>query len=178
MKRTDYLDVTRELAHALGMNYVFGVEFVEVDPLDDLGVEKVQLDDPALAKQMQEDLKPDPARYLGLHGNAILSRYPIQNAQIFRLPVCHDWYETEKLAISKLEQGKRFAADKIFLARIEQRSARRRPHGSDRRPRDSRFANACGHSGERASGEQMPAGMPDEANGRAAHSTEASLNIQ
>jgi endonuclease/exonuclease/phosphatase family metal-dependent hydrolase len=119
MKRTDYLDVTRELAHALGMNYVFGVEFVEVDRLDDLGVERVQLDNPALAKKMQEELKPDPFRYLGLHGNAILSRYPIQNARIVRLPVCHDWYETEKLAISKLEQGKRFAADKIFLARIE-----------------------------------------------------------
>jgi endonuclease/exonuclease/phosphatase family metal-dependent hydrolase len=119
MKRTDYLDVTRELARVLGMNYVFGVEFVEVDRLDDLGVEKVQLDDPALAKQMQEELKPDPARYLGLHGNTILSRYPIQNARLFRLPVCHDWYGTEKVAISKLEQGKRFAADKIFLARIE-----------------------------------------------------------
>ena len=77
MKRTDYLDVTSELAHALGMNYVFGVEFVEVDRLDDLGVEKVQLEDPALAKQMQQDLKPDPSRCLGLHGNAILSRYPI-----------------------------------------------------------------------------------------------------
>ncbi len=119
MKRTDYLDVTRELAHALGMNYVFGVEFVEVDRLDDLGIEKVQLEDPALAKQMQEELKPDPSRYLGLHGNAILSRYPIQNARIIRLPVCHDWYATEKVAISRLEQGKRFAADKIFLARIE-----------------------------------------------------------
>ncbi len=118
MKRTDYLDVTRELAHALRMNYVFGVEFVEVDRLDDVGVDQVQLDDPALAKQIQEELKPDPSRYLGLHGNAILSRYPIQNARIFRLPVCHDWYGTEKLAISKLEQGKRFAADKIFLARI------------------------------------------------------------
>lgn len=81
MKRTDYLDVTRELARALGMNYVFGVEFVEVDRLDDLGVEKVQLDDPALAEQMQEELKPDPSRYLGLHGNAILSRYPMQNAR-------------------------------------------------------------------------------------------------
>jgi len=31
MKRTDYRDVTRDLAHVLGMNYVFGVEFIEVD---------------------------------------------------------------------------------------------------------------------------------------------------
>jgi endonuclease/exonuclease/phosphatase family metal-dependent hydrolase len=119
MKRTDYRDVARELAHALGMNYVFGVEFVEVDRLDDLGLEKVELEDPALTQQMRDELKPDPARYLGLHGNAILSRYPIQNARIMRLPVCHDWYKAEKAGISKLEQGKRLAANKIFLERIE-----------------------------------------------------------
>ena len=58
-------------------------------------------------------------RYLGLHGSAILSRYPIQNARIFRLPVCHDWYNTEKAEISKLEKGKRLAANKVFLERIE-----------------------------------------------------------
>jgi endonuclease/exonuclease/phosphatase family metal-dependent hydrolase len=119
MKRTDYRDVTRDLAHALGMNYVFGVEFVEVDRLDDLGIDRVQLEDPALTEQMQEELKINPARYLGLHGNAILSRYPIQNARIFRLPPCHDWYKTEKAEISQLEKGKRLAANKIFLQRIE-----------------------------------------------------------
>ena len=119
MKRTDYRDVTRDLAHALGMNYVFGVEFVEVDRLDDLGLENIQLDDPALTQQIREELKPDPARYLGLHGNAILSRYPIQRARIVRLPICHDWYKTEKAAISKLEKGKRLAANKVFLERIE-----------------------------------------------------------
>ncbi len=119
MKRTDYRDVARDLAHALGMNYVFGVEFVEVDRLGDLGVEKVQLDDPALAHQMREELRPDPDRYLGLHGSAILSHYPIANARIFRLPVCHDWFGTERAEISKLEKGKRLAANKVFLERIE-----------------------------------------------------------
>jgi endonuclease/exonuclease/phosphatase family metal-dependent hydrolase len=119
MKRTDYRDVTRDLAHSLGMNYAFGVEFVEVDRLDDLGLEKIQLEDPALTQQIREELKPDPARYLGLHGNAILSRYPIERARIARLPVCHDWYKTEKAAISKLEKGKRLAANKVFLERIE-----------------------------------------------------------
>jgi endonuclease/exonuclease/phosphatase family metal-dependent hydrolase len=119
MKRTDYRDVTRELAHALGMNYAFGVEFVEVDRLDDLGLEKIQLEDPDLTQKMREELRPDPARYLGLHGNAILSRYPIRNARIVRLPICHDWYKTEKAAISQLEQGKRLASNKVFLARIE-----------------------------------------------------------
>ena len=119
MKRTDYRDVARDLAQALGMNYAFGVEFVEVDRLDNLGIEEVELDDPALTRQMRDELRPDPARYLGLHGNAILSRYPIANARISRLPVCHDWYNAEKTAISKLEKGKRLAANKIFLERME-----------------------------------------------------------
>jgi endonuclease/exonuclease/phosphatase family metal-dependent hydrolase len=119
VKRTDYRDVARDLAQALGMNYAFGVEFVEVDRLDDLGLEEVQLDDPALAQRMQEELRPNPDRYLGLHGSAILSRYPIENARIFRLPVCHDWYKTEKAAISQLEKGRRFAANTLFLERIE-----------------------------------------------------------
>jgi hypothetical protein len=67
------------------------VRFVEVDRLDDLGLQQVELDDPALTQQMRKELRPDPARYLGLHGSAILSRYPIQNTRILRFPVCHDW---------------------------------------------------------------------------------------
>ena len=119
MKRTDYRDIAKDLAHALGMNYVFGVEFVEVDRLDDLSLENFQLEDPALTEQMRAELRADPARYLGLHGSAILSRYPIRNARILRLPICHDWYGTEKAAISQLEKGKRLAANKVFLERIE-----------------------------------------------------------
>jgi endonuclease/exonuclease/phosphatase family metal-dependent hydrolase len=119
MTRTGYREVARDLAQALGMNYAFGVEFVEVDRLNDLGLEKVRLEDPALEQRMRQDLAPDPARYKGLEGNAILSRYPIEKARIFRLPVCHDWYHAEKAAISRLEKGKRGAAHKIFLERIE-----------------------------------------------------------
>ena len=81
MKRTDYRDVAKELARALGMNYTFGVEFVEVDRLVDLGLDSVKLEDPDQAQQMQEELRADPGRYLGLHGNAILSRYPIRARQ-------------------------------------------------------------------------------------------------
>src|SRR6185503_9312744 len=33
MKRTDYRNVAADLATALGMNYAYGVEFVEVDPI-------------------------------------------------------------------------------------------------------------------------------------------------
>jgi len=118
MKRTDYRDVAKELATALGMNYTYGVEFLEVDGLEDLGTESSNLEDPELAKKMDVDLKPEPAKYRGLHGNAILSRYPISDARIYKLPVCHDWYADEKKEISQLEKGKRLAANALFLERI------------------------------------------------------------
>ncbi len=119
MKRTDYRDVARDLAHALHMNYAFGVEFVEVDQLTDLGIEQVDLDAPDVTRKMRNELKPSPDRYRGLHGNAILSRYPLENVTIFRFPPCHDWYGTEKAEISRLEQGKRLASRKVFLERID-----------------------------------------------------------
>ncbi len=119
MKRTGYRDVAHDLAGALHMNYAYGVEFVEVDPLFDVGVEKVQLPDPEENQRLQVDLSVDQQRYRGLQGTAVLSRYPIVNARIFRLPSCYDWYEQEAKQISRLEKGKRWAAHKLFGERVE-----------------------------------------------------------
>jgi endonuclease/exonuclease/phosphatase family metal-dependent hydrolase len=119
MKRTEYRDVARELAAALHMNYAYGVEFVEVDPVFDLDTEQLHLTDAQQDRRLQEDLQVDRQRYHGLHGTAILSRYPIERARILRLPVCYDWYGKEYKAISKLEQGKRWSAHKLFRERVE-----------------------------------------------------------
>jgi hypothetical protein len=54
-----------------------------------------------------------------LHGTAILSRYPIRDARILRLPVCYDWYGKEAKEAAKLEKGRRWAADRLFKERIE-----------------------------------------------------------
>ncbi len=118
MKRTDYRDVARELAAALHMNYAYGVEFVEVDPVFDLDTEQLHLVHAQEDQRLQQDLQVDRQRYRGLHGTAILSRYPIEHARIVRLPVCYDWYEQEYKAISKLEQGKRWTAQKLFRERV------------------------------------------------------------
>jgi endonuclease/exonuclease/phosphatase family metal-dependent hydrolase len=118
MKRTDYRDVAGELAASLHMNYAYGVEFIEVDPIFDLGTEQIHLPDPQLDRQLQRDLQVDRGRYLGLHGTAILSRYPIRNPNIFRLPVCYDWYGQEVKGASKLEMGRRWSAHKLFRERI------------------------------------------------------------
>ena len=119
MKRTEYRDVARELAAVLHMNYAYGVEFVEVDPLFDLDTNQVHLTNPQQEQRLQQDLQVDRQRYHGLHGTAILSRYPIEHVRILRLPVCYDWYEREYKAISQLEQGRRWSAHKLFRERVE-----------------------------------------------------------
>jgi endonuclease/exonuclease/phosphatase family metal-dependent hydrolase len=119
MKRTEYRDIARDLAAALQMNYAYGVEFVEVDPVFDLNTEQVHLGDAQRDRRLQQDLQVDRQQYHGLHGTAILSRYPIERARILRLPVCYDWYATEYAAISKLERGRRWSAHKLFRERVE-----------------------------------------------------------
>jgi len=63
--RSGQRDTARELAERLGMNYVFGLEFIEL--------------------ANGEDAK-------GFHGNAIFSRFPIRRAEIVRLPEQYNWY--------------------------------------------------------------------------------------
>jgi len=115
--RSDYRDVARELAQALKMNYAYGVEFLEIDPLN-LGLEKVKLEDQAAQEDIQKSFDADKTRYLGMHGTAVLSRYPILKASIHSFTVCHDWYADEKKEISKLESGKRAGANLVFTERI------------------------------------------------------------
>ena len=123
MKRSDYHDVGRELAAALKMNYVFGVEFVELDPVM-LGVEKLQLKDADLAGRLQKELEADPEQLRALHGSAILSRYPIHDPRILRLPDCHDWFADESKPVPVIEKSKRFASNRVFLEELT--SERRR----------------------------------------------------
>ena len=117
MKRSEYRDVARELAAALHMNYAYAIEFVEVDPVT-LGIEVI--DETALENEM----KADPKRYKGLHGSAILSRYPLKNAKVLRLPVCHDWYAGEVKPVPKIEKLKRLGSEKAFLEAIAQERRR------------------------------------------------------
>ncbi len=117
MKRSQYRNVARDLAAVLHMNYGYAVEFVEVDPVT-LGIEVI--DQPAL----EDELKADPAKYKGLHGSAILSRYPIQNAHVLRLPVCHNWYAAESKPVPKVEKLKRLGSEKVFLEAIAQERRR------------------------------------------------------
>ena len=61
--RSGEKNTAEEVAKALGLSYVFGLEFIE-------------LKDAAL----------------GVHGNAVFSRWPIKWAEVFRLPEQYNWY--------------------------------------------------------------------------------------
>lgn len=117
MKRTDYRNEIVDLAKTLSMNYAYGVEFVEVDPIA-LGIEKfegVKNGDEELIR----DIKVDPAKYKGLHGTAILSRYRLENVQLRPLQFQgHDWYADEKKSVAPVEKGKRQIAEQVFLEKI------------------------------------------------------------
>jgi endonuclease/exonuclease/phosphatase family metal-dependent hydrolase len=107
VSRSGYRDVAAELASELRMNYAFGVEFVEVDP-HLLGLQASHAPGHPSRK----------TRFRGLQGNAVLSRYPILNAKVLRLPECHDWYGGEKQAIADLEKGRRWTVERVFEERI------------------------------------------------------------
>ena len=109
VNRTLFRNVADELAHALNMNYAYGVEFVEVDPVT-MGIDQQVIvrevqeayaephdDREAMIAHVREVMKPDPSRYRGMHGTAILSRYPLENVRLIPFQTQgHDWYKDEK----------------------------------------------------------------------------------
>jgi hypothetical protein len=70
MARTRNEHTTRLLAHALGMNYAWGLEFVEL----------------TRGNKGEQQATAGSADALGLHGNAILTRCRISNATVVRGP--------------------------------------------------------------------------------------------
>jgi len=69
-------------------------------------------------QRLQQDLQVDRQRYHGLHGTAILSRYPLENAHILRLPVCYDWYASEYRSDFETGTGQTLVAHKLFRERM------------------------------------------------------------
>ena len=108
VKRTEYREVIRELGKALNMNWAYGVEFLEIDPkqlgtdtFDDGETKDEQI-------QLQQVFTIDKDRLRALHGNAVLSRYPIRSARLIPFTLGYDWYKENK--IRPLEKAKRKAA--------------------------------------------------------------------
>jgi endonuclease/exonuclease/phosphatase family metal-dependent hydrolase len=118
LKRTNYRNVARDLALATHMNYAYAVEFVEVDPLT-LGTETLEGESGSDKAEIVKNNTVDKSRTLGLHGTAILSRFPLTNVRVIRFAnQGHDWYADEKKAVSKIDQAKRKGAGLVFSEKI------------------------------------------------------------
>jgi endonuclease/exonuclease/phosphatase family metal-dependent hydrolase len=140
MKRSGYADVIAELGNTLHMNWTWGAEFLEVDPvalgsehfdradfldadaatgapIDDGHISDTDLE--AEARDAQDQITVDATRSRNLHGNAILSRYPILSARVIPLQtVCWDWNAGERVAKSWIQAGKDVLAEKVFLEKM------------------------------------------------------------
>lgn len=124
LKRTDYRNVAADLATALRMNYAYGVEFVEVDPIA-IGTEEFEEVSTEDRAKLETQIAVDKSRYRGLHGSAILSRFPLENVRLQPFEnQPHDWYKEELESVRPLEAGKRKAGELVFREKI-QRQVRR-----------------------------------------------------
>ena len=111
VSRSGHIDAARMLARALGMNYAYGAQALEVDPVM-LGLEEPE--DPSLKPR-----RVDPARYKGVFGSAILSRYPIVHAELFQLETKpYDWYRDEQKRADLVEHGRRLGSEWVFWNKI------------------------------------------------------------
>jgi endonuclease/exonuclease/phosphatase family metal-dependent hydrolase len=114
MKRSDYRAVVKDLADALKMNWAYGVEFVEIDPKV-LGTQSfAEVENETERKELEELFSTDKARLLGLHGTAILSRYPLRDVKLIPFKYsAYDWYNGEK-KYGSVESGKRKGASLVL----------------------------------------------------------------
>jgi endonuclease/exonuclease/phosphatase family metal-dependent hydrolase len=81
MARSANIDVPLALSRAIDANAVFGTEYLE------------------LTKGTADELDLPGENSSALHGNAILSRYPILNPQLIRLPRCENNFESAERRI-------------------------------------------------------------------------------
>jgi endonuclease/exonuclease/phosphatase family metal-dependent hydrolase len=70
MARTGNLDIPREIAGALGMNFAYAVEFLSLEA-------------------GQKGNGP------GFHGNAVFSRFPLSGIKAVRLPIKYEWFHCQ-----------------------------------------------------------------------------------
>ncbi len=113
ISRSGYRDAARDLALALGMNYAYAPQQLEIDPVL-LGLESIP--DGRGGKVRHQ---PDESRYKGVFGIAVLSRYPIKSAQSFQLKTQpYDWHAGEKAGPDLAEGARRLATEIVFENQI------------------------------------------------------------
>jgi len=115
--RSGYINAASHLARALEMNYTYGLQHLEVDPvhlgLNDLKFPNRDIDYKAKALPLQSH------KYHGMFGVAILSRYPIKRVILSPLKnQSYDWYSQEAARTDLLEQSRRLGTQLLFKHRV------------------------------------------------------------
>jgi endonuclease/exonuclease/phosphatase family metal-dependent hydrolase len=116
IKRSGYLNAAAEMAKALGMNYAYAAQYLEVDPVT-LGMEELEFeaDDKVVEAEAREFFSVDPAQYKGAFGSAVLSHYPIKRVEIHPLKTQpYDWYWGEMQKVGITEKLRRVGTKSLF----------------------------------------------------------------
>ncbi|MEM7396865.1 MAG: endonuclease/exonuclease/phosphatase family protein, partial [Verrucomicrobiota bacterium] len=107
MPRSGYANSVEKMAEALGMNYAYSAQALELEPVV-TGVSKL------------DDKPVDPGAYKGIFGAGILTRFPIKKVEAFQLRhQPYDWYEEEKADLEWIELGRRLGAEILFKEDIQ-----------------------------------------------------------
>jgi endonuclease/exonuclease/phosphatase family metal-dependent hydrolase len=102
MARSGNAHTTREMATALGMSYAYGVEFLELT-----------------GGELEERRLYPGHNDWGYHGNAILSRYPLQDVRMIRFPGIEKWHDGKAYGANEAEQvQKRLGGRMALIATI------------------------------------------------------------
>ena len=101
MARSDNQHTTRLMAHFLGMNYAFGLEFVESTPGTN--------EDRSNANMVSD--------FQGLHGNAFLTKCEISDTMIVRNPV-GDYFSSKKVGLNANGTEKRLGGRMSMFGKI------------------------------------------------------------
>lgn len=102
MARSDQQHTARLMAYHLGMNYAWGLEFVELTLGD---------------SQDRRHIGDNEQNFYGLHGNAILSKFKIMDGKIFRNPV-GAYFDKKPNGMNAGGLERRLGGRMIMLARI------------------------------------------------------------
>lgn len=115
VNRSGYANAAGDLAEALDMNYAYGTQAIEVDPVL-LGLEPITDHETGeIDREATKFFQADPARFKGCFGSAVLSRYPIRRVVLVPLETeGYDWYEGEKAKTTFVEDLRRVGTKLVF----------------------------------------------------------------
>ena len=109
MARSDQQHTTRLLAYHLGMNYVVGLEFIEL----------------TLGTEAEQNANRGKWNTHGIHGNAILARCKLQDARTFRDNLDSRYFSQKRLVLNANGFEKRIGGRMGLFARVNVFSSQR-----------------------------------------------------